>query len=208
MGMLPTREGKEFCRKRLDLHLIQLLPCCTSRLSGRARFRARINIIAAASSHSGRVFMGVGCSLWRLMYSGVRRTTPIAHVGPARVWAPAELAVLFGANPKRPVMLLRVCKAFYGLVQSPRCWFNDVPSRMRILGWNSIFADRCLFLFYDDDTGEMIGVAGIHVDDFLIRGSHPKLFAAELSRKRPTGENSNRTRSSSQDATSANCQTN
>lgn len=42
------------------------------------------------------------------------------------VWAPAELAVLFGADPAYPVMPLRVSRAFYGLVQAPRCWFDDV----------------------------------------------------------------------------------
>ena len=42
------------------------------------------------------------------------------------VWAPAELAVLFGADPAYPVMPLPVSRAFYGLVQAPRCWFDDV----------------------------------------------------------------------------------
>ena len=51
------------------------------------------------------------------------------------VWAPAELAVAFGANPENPVMPLRISKAFYGLVQSPRCWYNDVSSKMKRQGW-------------------------------------------------------------------------
>ena len=57
------------------------------------------------------------------------------------VWAPAELAVLFGADPKNPVLPLRVCKAFYGLVQSPRCWFMDVSSKMIKHGWRQLLSD-------------------------------------------------------------------
>ena len=33
-----------------------------------------------------------------------------------QVWAPAELAVLFGADPQNPVLPLKICRAFYGLV--------------------------------------------------------------------------------------------
>ena len=47
------------------------------------------------------------------------------------VWAPAELAVLFCADPQHPVPPLRVLKAFYGLVPSPRCWYMDVSSLAR-----------------------------------------------------------------------------
>ena len=92
------------------------------------------------------------------------------------VWAPSELAVLFGADPSNPIMPLRVSRAFYGLVQAPRCWFNDVSRRMLAQGWKTVLADRCLFVLYDDDTGDVIAIAGIHVDDFLIGGNedHPK----------------------------------
>ena len=33
------------------------------------------------------------------------------------VWAPAELAVMFGANPHNPIMPLRITQVFDGLVQ-------------------------------------------------------------------------------------------
>ena len=33
------------------------------------------------------------------------------------VWAPAELAVMFRANPHNPIMPLRITKVFDGLVQ-------------------------------------------------------------------------------------------
>ena len=82
------------------------------------------------------------------------------------VHAPAELAVLFGADPNSPSAVLRITKAFYGLVQAPRCWFNDVTKTMVSHGWQTILADRCLFMLYDDDDNSIIGAAGIHVDDF------------------------------------------
>lgn len=95
------------------------------------------------------------------------------------VWAPAELAVLFGADPHHPVMPLKITKAFYGLVQSPRCWFMDVCKTMKAHGWQNILADRCVFVLYDGD--DLIGIAGLHVDDFLLGGleTHPKYVEAE-----------------------------
>lgn len=53
-----------------------------------------------------------------------------------RVWAPAELAVMFGAGPHNPIMFLRITKVFHGLVQVPRCWFNDISGTMKKHGWN------------------------------------------------------------------------
>ena len=98
------------------------------------------------------------------------------------VKAPAELATLFGADPKHPVKWLRITKAFYGLVQAPRCWFNDVANTMLSHGWKGIMGDRCIFLWYDEeDDNNVIGAAGIHVDDFLLCGNeqHPKYAQAE-----------------------------
>ena len=101
------------------------------------------------------------------------------------VCAPAELAVAFGANPENPVMPLRISKAFYGLVRSPRCWYNDVSSKMQRQGWKCILADRCLFVLYDEEPtsstfGQIIGIAGLHVDDFLVGGieEHPRYAKA------------------------------
>ena len=39
------------------------------------------------------------------------------------VWAPPELAVMFGARPEDP-RALRVLRAFYGLVHAPRKWYT------------------------------------------------------------------------------------
>ena len=59
---------------------------------------------------------------------------------------------------------------------------------MKRQGWKSPLADRCLFILYDDDTGEVIGACGLHVDDLLICGdeSHPKFQKAEADCRRRT----------------------
>ena len=96
------------------------------------------------------------------------------------VWSPAELATLFGADPHHPVMPLKVAKAFYGLVHAPRHWFQDVSATMRKHGWKNILADQCVFVLYSTE-GDLIAIAGLHVDDFLLAGQedHPQYKEAE-----------------------------
>ena len=42
---------------------------------------------------------------------------------------------------------------------------------MKELGWKQLKGDKCAFVLMDkDDPNKLVGVAGIHVDDFLIGG--------------------------------------
>ena len=84
------------------------------------------------------------------------------------IWAPSELATMFGADPNHPVMPLKITKAFYGLVHAPRKWFDHVVKTMTSQGWQQLVSDRCIFILMKEST--LIGIAGIHVDDFLIGG--------------------------------------
>lgn len=95
------------------------------------------------------------------------------------VWAPSELAVLFGAPPSNPVMSLKIRKAFYGLVHAPRLWHDHVAKTLLQQGWQRLASDRCVFILLSNSS-ELIGIAGLHVDDFLIGGrdSHEKFEAA------------------------------
>eukprot|EP00435_Cladocopium_sp_Y103_P019899 s669_g4.t2 len=95
------------------------------------------------------------------------------------VWAPSELAVLFGAPPSNPVLPLKIRRAFYGLVHAPRLWHEHVAKTLLQQGWQRLASDRCVFILLSD-SGELIGVAGLHVDDFLIGGQdgHEKFEAA------------------------------
>ena len=86
------------------------------------------------------------------------------------VWAPAELASLFGADPGYPVKVLQVMRAFYGLCHSPRAWFEHVVQTMLKIGWRQLLSDRCVFVLMNE-SGLICGLAGLHVDDFLISGN-------------------------------------
>ena len=103
------------------------------------------------------------------------------------VWAPAELAVLFGACPDNPMKILKICKAFYGLVHAPRKWFDHVASTMEAHGWMRLLSDRCVFVLHAPpdapDAGRIVGVAGLHVDDFLIGGDRSCEYVLEAEKK-------------------------
>ena len=87
------------------------------------------------------------------------------------VWAPPELATYFGGDPRDP-RALKVLKAFYGLVHSPRKWWETVVAAMKRSGWKALLGDKCLFVLQEEINGklEIVGLAGLHVDDFLIAG--------------------------------------
>ena len=84
------------------------------------------------------------------------------------VWAPAELAVLFGADPANPVLPLKIQRAFYGLVNAPRKWYDHLSSTLCSIGWKKLVSDGCIFILCSGD--EVVGLCGLHVDDILIGG--------------------------------------
>lgn len=67
------------------------------------------------------------------------------------VWAPAELAVLYGASPYLPMKILKICRAFYGLVHAPRKWSDHVVSTLLSHGWQQLLSDKCAFILKDGD---------------------------------------------------------
>ena len=77
--------------------------------------------------------------------------------------------------------MLKLTKAFYGLVHAPRKWHESVVESLLTGGWTQTKADRCSFCLYDDHTRELIALAAIHVDDFLICGmeGHSKYEGAK-----------------------------
>ena len=97
------------------------------------------------------------------------------------VWAPSELAVLYGANPSKPIMPLKVIKAFYGLSHAPRKWYEQVVKTLEQQGWKRLTADKCLFTLMQGN--QLIGVCGIHVDDFLLAGNE-KIEVYQEARKK------------------------
>ena len=97
------------------------------------------------------------------------------------VWAPSELAVLYGANPSRPIMPLKVIKAFYGLSHAPRKWYEQVVKTLEQQGWTRLTADKCLFTLMQ--SNQLIGICGIHVDDFLLAGNEKNEVYQEARKK-------------------------
>eukprot|EP00438_Fugacium_kawagutii_P000255 Skav212300 [mRNA] locus=scaffold732:645059:648265:- [translate_table: standard] len=98
------------------------------------------------------------------------------------VWAPAELATLYGADPQYPVKALKICRAFYGLVHAPRKWYDHVCSTLVAIGWKKLLSDGCLFTLHNSE-GKLCGIAGIHVDDFLLGGCDEDTVFQEAERK-------------------------
>ena len=81
--------------------------------------------------------------------------------------APPEVGYLFYDCEGKPARYVRLLKSFYGLTSAPRAWWLDITQKLSQLGWKPMSTDQCLWCRYFDD-GELTGVIGIHVDDFLI----------------------------------------
>ena len=81
------------------------------------------------------------------------------------IWAPPELAAMFGAKDGDGMALK---EAFYGLCHAPRKWWERCVQVMTSLGWRQMKGDKCLFTLTENET--LVGIAGLHVDDFLIAG--------------------------------------
>ena len=75
------------------------------------------------------------------------------------VWAPSELAVLFGAAPEAPV-------------NAPRAWYDHLAGTLQKIGYTRLQADQCVFILKDHSQEEMpiVSVIGTHVDDLLVGG--------------------------------------
>ena len=90
------------------------------------------------------------------------------------VLAPPELSAMFGseAGDQR---VLRVREAFYGLAHAPRKWWERCVQTMKDGQWHQLLGDKCCFALYEPGTGgngqppKLVGLAGLHVDDFLRR---------------------------------------
>ena len=81
--------------------------------------------------------------------------------------APPEVGYLFSHSEGKPARYVRLMKSFYGLTSAPRAWWLDITQKLSQLAWKPMSTDQCLWCRYSDD-GELKGVIGIHVDDFLI----------------------------------------
>ena len=91
------------------------------------------------------------------------------------VLAPPELSAMLGAVPGDD-RILRAREAFYGLAHAPRKWWERCVQTMVDGQWQQLLCDKCCFALFEPCTGgdgippKLIGLAGLHVDDFLLAG--------------------------------------
>ena len=120
------------------------------------------NLVLAVASCMGFILQG-GDVTSAFLQTGISLEDEMLDV-----WAPPELVAMFGAEDGEG-MALRVREAFYGLVHAPRKWFEKCVATLVRLGWKQLKGDRCVFILMEDD--QLVAIAGLHVDDFLVAGS-------------------------------------
>ena len=74
---------------------------------------------------------------------------------------------LFPAVQENPARFVRLLRSLYGLSSAPQAWWLDITQKLSQNGWKPMSTDQFLWYRCSDD-GELKGVIGFHVDDFLI----------------------------------------
>ena len=100
-------------------------------------------LLLACALHKLRVHFGD-------VSSAILQTSASEEYQELTIKAPPEVGYLFSC-----------------LTSAPRAWWLDITQKLSQLGWKPMSTDQCLWCRYSDD-GELKGVIGIHVDDFLI----------------------------------------
>ena len=122
--------------------------------------KSRHLLLQACALHKLRVHFGdVSSAFLQTSASGEHQELTIK--------APPEVRYLFSDSEGEPARYVRLMKSFRGLTSAPRAWWLDITQKLSLLGWKPMSTDQCLWCRYSDD-GELKGVIGIHVDDFLI----------------------------------------
>ena len=67
--------------------------------------------------------------------------------------------------------VVRLEGAVCGLRNAPRRWWHRAKKDMENLGWRSHQLDQCVWMKFDPKPGDLIGVCGIYVYDFLLGGN-------------------------------------
>ena len=108
------------------------------------------------------------CALHKLrVHFGDVSSTFLQTSASVTIKAPPEVGYWFSDSEGKPARYVRLMKSFYGLTSAPRAWWLDITQKLSQLGGKPMSTDQCLWCRYSDD-GELKGVIGILVDDFLI----------------------------------------
>ena len=71
----------------------------------------------------------------------------------------------------QPLEIVRLLKGAYGRVDAPYLWFMELKRGLEDLGFIAAPFDPCTFVLPNNQTGQIEGLVGIHVDDGLCCGS-------------------------------------
>ena len=90
---------------------------------------------------------------------------------------PADCAALLGVPPP---CYMRMLKSAYGLSDAPLLWYEEADRRLKKGNWKRHALDKCCYYLTDKDTGKIIAMLILHVDDLLISGQadHPQFQEA------------------------------
>ena len=84
----------------------------------------------------------------------------------------------------KPWELFRVLKAVYGLLHAPKFWYDKLGEVLTQQGWIKSHLKPCLFKLFDE-SGQLTGLIGCHVDDLVCCGGCSK-YEAMLQRLQTT----------------------
>ena len=117
-------------------------------------------LLQARALHKFRVYLGD-------VSSAFLQTSASEEHQELTIKAPPEVGYLFSDSEGKFARYVRMMQSFYDLTSALRAWWVDITQKLSQLGWKPMSTDQCLWCRYFDD-GELRGVIGIHVDDFLI----------------------------------------
>ncbi|CAE7253172.1 RE1 [Symbiodinium sp. CCMP2592] len=99
---------------------------------------------------------------------------------------PPEVSEFMNLGPED---VLRLEKAAYGLAEAPRAWFLRLTRELLAVGLVVSQLDPCVFCLRAQNTLELLGVCGVHVDDLLGGGTQAMdRCLAKLRLKLPFGD--------------------
>lgn len=79
---------------------------------------------------------------------------------------------------KHPDFVRKLHKSNYGLKQTPRAWFNRLPTALLSLGFLSFQLDPSLFTYH---LGSVHAFLLIYVDDILVTSNDPSFIISLIS---------------------------
>jgi hypothetical protein len=100
---------------------------------------------------------------------------------------PADLVAKLQLTKNESLVLL---KAAYGLAEAPRAWWKRLRRELETCGWHAMELDECVMTMHALDSGKLVGIICVHVDDLLCGGLGTRFTGAmdNLCRALPFGK--------------------